>query len=54
MGFCVYLTYDSEQHCVLEGRPFNKEHREPDNDDIDVNIMTEKIMLMGLVLISIL
>ena len=30
MDFCVYLTYDCEQDSVLEGRPFNKEHREPE------------------------
>ena len=50
MDFCVYLTYDSEQDCVLEGRPFNKEHREPDCDDIDINIMMKKIMLVVLIL----
>ena len=51
---CTYLTYDSEQDSVLEGRPFNKEHREPDCDDIDINIMMKRIMLMVLILISIL
>ena len=39
---CTYLTYDSEQDSVLEGRPFNKEHREPDCDDIDINIRMKR------------
>jgi len=54
MGFCVYLTYNSEQDSVLEGRPFNKKHREPDCDDIDINIRMKKIMLMVMIVISIL
>ena len=66
MDFCVYLTYDCEQDSVLEGRPFNKEHREPDCDDIHINIlmrknadcadidniMMKRIMLMVLILVT--